>query len=88
MDSTASIDHPLAIVTQRLFEDEPSERQQEIAREVIAFYENGRDDVFFSIADQMLTKAVTQKIESHLKKLIALSEERSVNGFSFEFEIA
>lgn len=90
MNSTTSqecIGHPLAIVTQRLFENEPATRQQEIASEIVTFYENGRDDIFFSIADQVLTKAITNNLENYLKQLVALAEERSVDEFSFELKI-
>lgn len=90
MNLTASqeiIGRPLATLAQSLFENEPSARQQEIVMEVVAFYENGRDDIFFSIADQVLTKAIKDDIENYLKRLVAVADEGSVSEFSFKLSI-
>jgi hypothetical protein len=77
----------LAIVTRKLFENEPDTRQQEVVGELIAFYEDGRDDVFFSIADQVLTQAIAKNIENYLKQLVALADGGIVNEFTFDTEI-
>lgn len=79
---------PLAIVTHKLFENEPPARQQEIAREVGVYYEDGRDDVFFSIADQVLNQAIAEDIDNYLQKLVAISdEEGSVREIIFSFNM-
>lgn len=41
------IGRPLVTLAQSLFENEPSAKQQAVAGEVVAFYESGRDDIFF-----------------------------------------
>lgn len=90
MNSTASqesVDRPLAAVTYSLFENEPASRQQEIGREVVAFYENRGDDIFFSIADQVLTNAITKDAESYFKQLVAVAEEGSADELSFKLKI-
>lgn len=86
-DSQEIIGRPLENIAQSIFENESDARQQEIAREVVEFYENGSDDIFFSIADQVLTKAVKNNIENYLKRLVAIADEGSVHEFSFKSEI-
>lgn len=87
IDLQRDVDRPLQSVACELFKNETAARQQEVAGEVLAFYKDGRDDVFFSIADQALSKAIANDVEGHLKRLVAQAEERSVDEVVFEFEI-
>lgn len=55
--------------------------------EVAAFQNQGRDDLFFSIAEKALTKAVTQDIESYLGQIASLAEEGGVFHLDFTYRI-
>jgi hypothetical protein len=85
--SPLEIGNSLDTITRELFIHESTTRQQEVFAEVLAFYENGHNDVLFSIADQVLSKSIAEDVEYHLKKLVTYFEEGSINEFSFKFEI-
>lgn len=79
---------PLRIVAQKLFENESPEKQQEVAREIEAYHDNGCGDVFFSIADQALNKAIAEDIDNHLRNLVTISDgEGAVSGITFSYNM-
>lgn len=75
-------------IVDALYSGESESKKNEVRSEAEAYLSRGVDNIFFSIADQALTRTIRENFDELMPDLLSLAVENVVGGLEFNHHIA